>query len=410
MTAQTVVLKSDQSIVAYENGRAIPDRLTRARHGHYLEHAWRMLAVYRSGAGLTRRELHRSVRNVLADEPDCDRRRIAAFCKLLDDAGEFDDDGGEAAALRLRTFSLAAKFHPLVSCPDHRFPNEQMEVKRRVAAKLGRSWDEISRSLFADVIACQRLRKFVGYASAEAMLSRYNVAQIQACLYRAESISVTAGRDFKTILRSAKLCRLLHEVRRLAPGLYRIDLSGPASILEQTRHYGVNFARFVPALLACREWSMQAVVRTRRNARARLELSDADKLCTHRPPPSEFDSSVEETFANAFGAERAGWRLHREGAILHDGQTTFVPDFVFRRADGREVFLEIVGFWTPQYLEKKRATLCRFRRHRVVLAVAQRNARTDADSRDDLIVYRKAIDPQQVIRALNHVAAVPAGL
>ena len=369
-----------------------------------------MLAVYRSGTGLTRQELHRSVRNVLADEPDCDRRRIAAFCKLLDHAAEFDDDRGEAAALRLRTFSLAAKFHPLVSCPDHRFPNEQMEVKRRIAAKLGQPWDAVSRSLFADVIAYQRLRRFTGYPSAEAMLSRYNVAQLQACLYQAESMSVTAGRDFKTILRCAKLCRLLHEVRRLAPGLFRIDLSGPASILEQTRRYGVNFARFVPALLACRDWSIQAVVRTRRHGRSMLELSDADKLCTHRPSPSEFDSSVEETFANAFGIERAGWRLHREGAILQDGQTTFVPDFVFRRADGHEVFLEIVGFWTPQYLQKKRATLCRFRRHRIVLAVARRNARTDADARDDLIVYRKAIDPQEVVRALNHVAGIPAGL
>jgi len=405
------MLRAEHSIVVYANGQAWPDRLTRSRHGHYVDYAGRMLAVYKSGAGLTRRELHRSIENVLAAEPDCDRRRIAAFCKLLDECAEFQrDPHGAAAALRLQVFASAARCHPLVSRPDRMFSHGEMEVKRQIALELGRPWDEISGALYADVMACQRLRKFHGYPSAEALLSWYNVRQLQACLYRAESLSVTPGRDFKTILRCAKLCRLLHEVRRLAPGLYRIELSGPASVLEQTRRYGVNLARFVPALLACRDWSMQAIVRTRRGGRVRLEISGADGLCAHSPPPPEFDSSVEETFAKAFGDERAGWRLCREGAVLHEGQTTFVPDFVFRRADGREVFLEIVGFWTPRYLEKKRETLCRFRRYRIVLVVARRNARVAANSRDDLIVYRKAIDPDEVVRALDHLSPGATGV
>lgn len=405
------MLRAEHSIVVYTNGRACPDRLTRARHGHYLNYAGRMLAVYQSGTGLTRRELHHSIENILAAEPDCERRRIAAFCKLLDECAEFErDPRGAAAALRLRVFASAAKCHPLVSQPDRMFFQREMDVKRRIAAELGRPWDEISSALYADVIAYQRLRKFHGYPSAEALLSGYNVRQLQACLYRAESLSVTAGRDFKTILRCAKLCRLLHEIRRLAPGRYRIDLSGPVSVLEQTRRYGVNLARFVPALLACRDWSMRAVIRTRRGARVRMQLSDADRLCTRRPPPQEFDSSVEEAFAKAFGDERAGWRLCREGAVLHEGQTTFVPDFVFRRADGCEVFLEIVGFWTPRYLQKKREMLFRFRRHRIVLAVAERNARVAADSRDDLVVYRKAIDPDQIVRVLDHVSAGATGV
>ncbi len=44
---------------------------------------------------------------------------------------------------------------------------------------------------------------------------------------------------------------------------------------------------------------------------------------------------------------------------MAEGQTAFVPDFVFRHEGGREVLFEIVGFWTPRYLERKRETLAR---------------------------------------------------
>jgi len=81
-------------------------------------------------------------------------------------------------------------------------------------------------------LAFQLLVEFEGYANPGALLSRYNVAQLQACLYRAESMTVTAGDDFKTILRYAKLARLLHEIVRLGPSKYRITFSGPASVLR----------------------------------------------------------------------------------------------------------------------------------------------------------------------------------
>src|SRR3954451_21029195 len=103
------MLTADQSIVRYSNGLATPDRLTRVTHQQYLAYAERMLAVYASGVGRPRRELHQSVLAILGREADCDRRRVAALCKLLDDAGEFEaDQRGEAAALRLRVFSAAA--------------------------------------------------------------------------------------------------------------------------------------------------------------------------------------------------------------------------------------------------------------------------------------------------------------
>ena len=157
------MLTAAQSIVRYDRGVAIPDRLTRVAHRQYLAYAERMLAVYASGVGRPRRELHQSVGAILTGEPDCDTRRVAALCKLLDDAGEFDADRrGEAAALRLQVFSAAAPHHPLVREPDQVFERSEREMKGRIAADLGRPWDEIDAALYADVLDRQSLRRFAG--------------------------------------------------------------------------------------------------------------------------------------------------------------------------------------------------------------------------------------------------------
>jgi len=355
-----------------------------------------MLAVYRSGRGTTRRELHRSIENILSAAEDCDRRRVAAFCKLLDDRSEFETDHrGAAADLRLRVFSLAAQHHPLSSFGDH-------ARKSQIASHVSLSPGDLDRLLYADVIDFQPLTRFLGYPSAESLLSRYNVAQLQACLYRAKFVSILATADFKAILRYARLARLMHDIRRLGPGRYQIDLSGPASVLHQTRRYGGNFARFISGLLACRGWEMHAELHTRWGGTAKFFLCSGDGYHSHLDAPEPFDSSVEEAFAAGFGPSREGWELLREDVILHDGQLTFVPDFVLRHACGEEILLEIVGFWTPDYLERKRRTLLRFSGHRILVAVAERNRRDETKPlRPPFISYRKQLDPELVLRSLR---------
>jgi predicted nuclease of restriction endonuclease-like RecB superfamily len=396
------MLTSEHAIVEYESGRAVPDRLVTGKHRHYPQYAQRMLEIYRNGIGRQRRELHRQVEAVFAEEPDCPIRRIQAFCKLLDDKSVYQTDSrGQAAQLRLKVFSLAAKLHPLVTAPDRLFEHAEAETKAKIAAQLGMPWPEIEAGLYADVMAFQRMESFEGYPDGPSLLSRYNVAQLQACLYRAESITVEATADFKTILRYAKLARLLHEIRPLGPSRYRITFSGPASILRETRSYGVNFARFLPALLACKGWRMSAIIQTPWKTKARLELSDRDGFKSHLPSAEEFDSTVEEAFAAKFGPERDGWRLIREGEVLHQGQSAFVPDFVFRHQDGTQVLMEIVGFWTPEYLASKRQTLRHFRERRILIALPERSVREDAAVGDNVILYKTALKLQPVLEALE---------
>jgi predicted nuclease of restriction endonuclease-like RecB superfamily len=397
------MLTSEQSIVAFDRGRVIVDRLTQNRHRHYLRYAQQMLAVYREGVGRQRQSLHRQIEALFADEQDCPIRRIEAFCRLLDDKGTFQTDAaGRASHLRMTVFAKAASCHPLVQTPDRLFQHSETETKARIATELGTTWGEIGQALYADVISHQRLEHFEGYRDSQALLSRYNVAQLQACLYRAEQVTITATDDFKAILRYAKLAKLLVDVTRLNATTYRMVLTGPALVLGHTRRYGTSFAQFLPSLLSCGDWHMIALVQTPWKGRATLSLSDKDGLHSHLPPPEEFDSSVEAALAEKFGTERNGWRMVREAAILHDRQKTFIPDFVFRHEDGTEVLLEIVGFWRPEYLARRRETLQAFgRRHNILIAVPKASLREGAVPTDRVIVYKTAITLGPLLAALE---------
>lgn len=388
----------------YQRGLVIPDRLNQRTHACYESLAERMLEVYRLGTGRRRRELHRDVHQLFEADPECPLRRIEAFCKLLDDQAVYaTQDRRAAAALRRAVFGEAAGMHPLVERRDQLFEHSAEDVRRQISERLQRDWQDISDNLFADVIEFNRLESFPGYAGPRELLSRYNVAQIQAALFSAIAITVRSGADFKRILRAARLARLMHTISRADSGGWQIELTGPASVLRETRRYGVNFARFLPALICCSDWKMEAVMETRGLRNLRLLLSSADGLRSHLPPDDEFDSAIEADFAAKWGEEpREGWKLLREAEILHAGQKTFIPDFVLEHKTGRRVLLEIIGFWTPEYLEQRIRTLSVFKDVQILLAVQEAKlTRIAAEVKGaEIIPFRKSLLVKAVLEAL----------
>jgi predicted nuclease of restriction endonuclease-like RecB superfamily len=397
------MLTRELAIADYDNGQVHPDRLTRRSHAHYVAHAQKMLQVYHHGPGRTRRELHRAVHAVFAEETDCPVRRIDAFCKLLDDVSTFARGRrGLAAALRRHVFRRAAALHPLVRSADRLFQHDEAAAKAAIAEELGFSWEAIDQQLFADVPECHRLTAFRGYPTAEALLARYTVAQVQVALFRAAEMIVWATDDFKTLVRYAKLAGLMHTIRRLGDSRYEIRFDGPASVLRGTRRYGVAMARFLPALIACRGWRLHAVLQTHRPGwLVSLDLSPTDGLHSHLPAPREFDSRVEENFARSWGGKRQGWLLEREGELLHQGQKVFVPDFVLRHDDGRTVLLELVGFWTPEYLQAKFQTLRTFQDRPILVAVAESASRRLGELPPEAIRFKNALRPEDVLDRLR---------
>jgi predicted nuclease of restriction endonuclease-like RecB superfamily len=212
---------------------------------------------------------------------------------------------------------------------------------------------------------------------------------------------VEATEHFKEILTYAKLARLLHRITRVDEGRYIFEFSGPASVDRDTTRYGTSMAKFLPSLLRCKGWKMEAQIKLG-TWPVKFLLSSEDKL---RPSWEEdrtaFDSSIEESFMTKWGDEpRDGWSLSRERVVLWKDQHVFTPDFQLSHQDGRRVLMEIAGFWTPEYVEQKRATLAKFPKEIIVLAVPEDLHGQYADLGRPLVTYKGSILIKAVIDAV----------
>lgn len=361
-----------------------------------------MSRIYSQGIGKPRQQLHRQVHTLFSDEDDCPVRRIDAFCKILDDASSFAKDRkGRARLLRQKVMRLAARYHPLVERPETIFEKSIEDVHEEIANQIGIEWKEINEQLFADILEFRALLEFDEFPSPREILTRYNVGQIQVALYDAVSITVEVSDNYRAILTQSKLAGLLHTIRMTTAGSFLIELNGPTSILHETKRYGVAFARLLPTLLGCDKFRMRAnILRPKSNYSGFLEVSSEDQLSSYRPRGNEHDSTYERKFEDAWLAtDTNGWKLVREGSFLHKQQTVFVPDFILKHSDGREVFLEIVGFWTPEYLEHKLAVLDTFSDAPIIVAVEEslRLPRSD----QGFVTFRKKLSPELILDKLT---------
>jgi predicted nuclease of restriction endonuclease-like RecB superfamily len=121
----------------------------------------------------------------------------------------------------------------------------------------------------------------------------------------------------------------------------------------------------VPALARAPGWRLAAEVdhggeRLRfalRGRTARARSASAHPPVGTRAARTGFDSAWERALAAALrqriAATGGGWTLAREATPVPAGDELLLPDFTLRHTDGREALVELVGFWTPEYLEAK---------------------------------------------------------
>ena len=415
------MLRKEHAIYKRDNLRIFPDRLLRQEHSHYVHLAESMLEIYENGVGKTRRALHREIDRLLSGIRDCPLRRIHAFCKLLDDASIYDRDRkGYARKLRKRVFEISSRYHPLVKKKKNVFEHQADEIQKYVIEELKkenprenfgldfgpdwkRNWNLVQAKMYNDVMEFHRLVDFRGFSDARALLSRYNVAQVQAAMFFATEITVELSKDYKSIIRAAKLARLMHTIAKTPSG-YSIRFDGPASVLRRTRLYGANMANFIPTLLAGRGWKLHARLKMPPNDHpGYLHLSEKDGLRSPARLSSPFDSTVEKAFYEKWKkADIPSWGISRETEILHRNQKAFFPDFVFTHINGRKVFLEIIGFWTADYLEFKARTLSLFKDHPIIIAVHENLKERLPDMNSPMITYNTAIKIKPVINILEN--------
>jgi predicted nuclease of restriction endonuclease-like RecB superfamily len=272
----------------------------------------------------------------------------------------------------------------------------------RCAAELGVSPAGLMGSLFAD-LPSERIAIAPPSLDPGEVALRANLALAQGLLARAYSVNVALEGNARAVARHAALRGLICSVRREAEDLAGIELSGPFALFRRTLLSGRALGAIVPVLAWTRRFKLQATCDIR-GRRALVTLASGDPIFPS-VEPRRFDSRVEERFARDFARLARDWVIVREPEPIDAGGHLFFPDFALhpRLDPGRRWFVEIVGFWTPEYLANKLERLRQARVSNLVLCIdAERNlGEGDVPANAPVVRYRGRVEAARVLEIVR---------
>lgn len=347
---------------------------------HWLTVVGELMDLLRRAVGQTRGTLDDMLRDYEGDS--LDYPIIRGLTAVLISRASFAHYPSIApTVLREKLFA----YGPVTRHSDLFNPKRREQVIKEVGADLQLTATQVEETLFADLIEEQLLQSVGNPITAKEVIDRYNLEVARGLLYWAREVRIHVEDGYRDIFRYVKLMGLMHTVYPTTKG-YDIVLHGPLSpFVKATIRYGLQFAKFMPALLLCQTWYMTAEVRPPGSNRfLQYHLDDQATLQSHFKSSSEFASKLEANFAAEFAAKYSrsdrDWALAYEDEIIPLGDTVMIPDFSFtHRRDGRRALLEIVGFWHPQYLRRKLEKIRQAgRADLIVLVYEQANIATEA--------------------------------
>ena len=281
-------------------------------------------------------------------------------------------------------------------------------VAAEVAERLGVTPEVLAAALFSDLPGERPVCAPDPVPTPAEIALHTNLALAQAVIMRAAHVSLRVEGGLRPIVRLAKFRGLLCNVAAPAPGSRpRLDISGPFSLFRHTLVYGRALAELIPHLAWCAGFELAAVARLRgRLAQIRMESGDP---IFPAAAPAPFDSRLEERFAKDVARLAPDWDVIREPVPLQAGASLIFPDFVVRHRihPERQALVEIVGFWTPQYLTEKLARLRQATLPAFVLCIDEERGCAPSELPPGLpvVTFRRRVDAAAVMRAVERVTA-----
>ncbi|MFW9264368.1 hypothetical protein A4S05_19125 [Nostoc sp. KVJ20] len=342
------------------------------------ELAIELINYFQSAVGKTQGVLERQLTDFEGDSTDYRVKRGLAYI-LKSSFCTFEVVSPlEPQMLRERVFSLAAKSvssRESTQVTLSKIADElTQELEREVLT------EQVRNGLYADLSENKILTVFDA-PTAPDLLNRYNLSQVQGVFYKASQLVLNAHRnvpgEYKLLFRYLKLFQLMAYIEGDADHGFTITIDGPTSLFNPSTRYGLAIAKLIPALLHVTKWSLSSILKTRdayTNSwkTGRFTLNSECGLVSHYPPGKPYDSMLEASFADKWDALKSGWALEREVDLIPIPGSVMIPDFRLVHPDGRTFLLEIVGYWRPEYLQKKFSQVRRAGRDDLILAISER--------------------------------------
>lgn len=371
----------------------------------YLRDARVLIEIFEDFENKTRGELERELEEYVGTGTDY--KILRGLIKLLTDRCEFETASVAAAPEEIRrlVFFEAAKFKSVSSGTIDR-----NQVLKTVAEHLETDADTIVAGLFADLSAQQKLISFESIDASD-LLDRYNLAQAQAILYKCVEMRIrvapSEAANYRAIFGWIKHFGMIHSVAGEHESGYEITITGAASLFHRSQKYGIQMSVFLPALLLCKNWRFSAEVAQKEGANVFYQLeSEQNELVSSYFDEPGFENSDIEKLKKNWEKSSNGWRLEENRAVVDLGRTAFIPDFVLVSPTDEQIYLDVLGFWTPKSLKKRLEEFGAANFSKFVLAASHelRGSREEPLwTSDNVVFYKTKIDPSSLIEAAENL-------
>ena len=364
--------------VRFSKQRAIPLYLDRA-NPEWLEVAESLLLIFREGVGRTRGEIDAEIDEMLGEGLATLAHR--GLAKILEDRAEFEVVADVPPdSLREKVFTAAAAHRKaLIVEGQAKLPFRRDLVLGQVAADLKMTPEQVAGAMFADLRDENRLLSFDQAIDALRLIDRYNVSLAQSILLRSVRVEAevrqTKPSRYRQLFRNLKFHRLLYTVEGTMKDGYTFHIDGPLSLFSATNKYGMQMAMFLPALLLCDDFRLDAELRwgPKREPRT-FHIEAKDGLVSHYADTGTYIPAELTAWLDRFRQVAPHWEVVETTDVIDLGREgTWIPDYKFiHKASGLDVLVEIVGFWKRSSLERLLRLLPKHGPKRYLLAISEK--------------------------------------
>ena len=262
------------------------------------------------------------------------------------------------------------------------------------AAALGVDDGELEKLLFIDLRGERPIMMPHGRPSELEVAAFANIALIQRGLRRAHRIALRVLDDDGTLLRAARARGLLVTATRdPTDGATVLAIVGPLALVQRTAVYGRTLGELVPFLaaspfeleLASPTWS------SRLASPVLLPLAPVDRAGTYHPTK----------LARILDRHDPQLRVVVAPPPLAAAATLACPDLAIDQR-GERGYVELVGFWTPEFLVRK---LAAYGTTPIVLCIDTARACGEDDELTDprILRFTRRPDPRELVERLDRL-------
>ncbi|MBE6391153.1 MAG: DUF790 family protein [Lentisphaerae bacterium] len=276
--------------------------------------------------------------------------------------------------------------------------------------------------IYGDLPGFEKLLK-IELPKPEELLKLYNLAQAQALLIYAESVTIqitdpdTAA--LRRVLKAVKFFRLLAQFKSVKRDTVEISVSGPYALFGPSVKYAVSLASLLPVIVNLPKWRLEATLRFR-DRELKLKLDEKSHLESAKRAFAAYLPEEIRLYHKLFAEKSTGWQIIGNTPFLDAGnQEIIIPDLSFQNAvSGEIIHLELFHRWHGAQLDRRIQLLKNRPELPLILGIDRSLANEESldekfDSADPIRkrcwLFRDFPGVENTLRALKHTTGIGTG-